>query len=123
MRSKKVSNNIDELIKKAKKASEEFLKLNQEDVDKIVYAMAKAGTAAQIKLAKMAVEETGRGVFEDKVIKNLFASENIFNSIKSQKSVGVISQSDDGGYIEIAEPVRSYSSTYACYKPNFYGNI
>ena len=63
---------IDGLVSKAIKALEEYMKLDQEQVDNIVHAMALAGLDAHIKLAKMACEETGRGVFEDKVIKNIF---------------------------------------------------
>ena len=66
---------IDELIEKAKKASEEYLKLNQEDVDRIVKAMSMAGLEHHMELAKMAVEETGRGIYEDKITKNMFATE------------------------------------------------
>ncbi len=96
---------IDGLVSKAIKALEEYMKLDQEQVDNIVHAMALAGLDAHIKLAKMACEETGRGVFEDKVIKNIFATEYIWHSIKYEKSVGVITDSEEEGYIEVAEPV------------------
>ncbi|MEF9960096.1 MAG: bifunctional acetaldehyde-CoA/alcohol dehydrogenase [Niameybacter sp.] len=96
---------VDELVKKANIALEQFMNLNQEQVDEITKAMALAGLAAQMKLAKMAVEETGRGIFEDKVTKNIFATEYIYHSIKHDKTVGVIEDNDDEGYMEVAEPI------------------
>ena len=96
---------IDELMEKAKKASEEYLKLNQEDVDRIVKAMSMAGLEHHMELAKMAVEETGRGIYEDKITKNMFATEYIYHSIKYDKTVGVISENEEEGYVEIAEPI------------------
>ena len=85
-----VDNMINDLVTKANKAKDEMLKLDQEAVDKIVAAMAKAGLEKHIEIAKMAVEETNRGVFEDKVTKNIFATEYIYNSIKYTKTVGLI---------------------------------
>ena len=96
---------IDGLVARAKKASEEYLKLNQEQVDKIVKAMAMAGLEHHMKLAKMAVEETKRGIYEDKITKNMFATEYIYHSIKYDKTVGIISENEEEGYEEIAEPV------------------
>lgn len=65
---------INTLVSNAKKALEEYMALDQEQVDKITEAMALAGLSAQMELAKMAVEETGRGIFEDKVTKNIFSA-------------------------------------------------
>ena len=96
---------IDELIKRAKVASKEYLKLDQEKVDSIVKAMSMAGLEHHMELAKMAVEETGRGIYEDKIIKNMFATEYVYHSIKYVKTVGVISESKEEGYEEIAEPI------------------
>ena len=96
---------INDLVEKADKALEEYMKLSQEQVDEITRAMALAGLSAQMKLAKMAIEETGRGVFEDKVTKNIFATEYIYHSIKYDKTVGIIEDNDDESYIEIAEPI------------------
>lgn len=96
---------INELVEKADKALEEYMKLSQEQIDEITKAMALAGLSAQMKLAKMAVEETGRGIFEDKVTKNIFATEYIYHSIKYDKTVGVIEDNEDESYMEIAEPV------------------
>jgi len=96
---------IDELVANAQQALEEFLKMDQEQVDKIVHAMTLAGLDNYMYLSKLAVEETGRGVVEDKAIKNLFATEYIYHSIKDQKSVGIVEENDLEGYVEVAEPV------------------
>lgn len=100
-----VENMINDLVTKANSAKEEMLKLDQEAIDKIVAAMAKAGLDKHIELAQMAVEETDRGVFEDKVTKNIFATEYVYNSIKYTKTVGVIEENDDEGYMMVAEPI------------------
>ena len=100
-----VKNMIDKLVVNAHKALDEYMKMDQEQVDKIVHAMAIAGNDHHIRLAKLAYEETGRGVYEDKIIKNLFATEYIWHSIKYQKSVGVIEENEMEGYVEVAEPV------------------
>ena len=102
---KKVKEMIDELIKKAKVASQEYMKLNQETVDNITKAMSMAGLEHHMELAKMAVEETKRGIYEDKITKNMFATEYVYHSIKYEKTVGVINENDEEGYSEIAEPV------------------
>ncbi len=101
----KVKEMIDNLVKRAKKASEEYLKLDQETVDNITKAMSMAGLEHHMELAKMAVEETGRGIYEDKITKNMFATEYVYHSIKYEKTVGIISKNDEEGYVEIAEPV------------------
>ena len=88
----KINMVIDNLVKKANIAMEEMMKLNQEEIDNIVQVMAKAGLENHIKLAKLAVEETKKGVFEDKVTKNIFATEYIYNDIKYKKTVGVIDE-------------------------------
>jgi acetaldehyde dehydrogenase/alcohol dehydrogenase len=101
----KIKNSINELIEKAKIASKEYMKLNQEQVNNIVKAMSMAGLENHMKLAKMAVGETGRGVYEDKITKNLFATDYIYHSIKYDKTVGVIEENDEDDYIKIAEPI------------------
>ena len=101
----KVKEMIDNLVKRAKKASEEYLKLDQETVDNITKAMSMAGLEHHMELAKMAVEETNRGIYEDKITKNMFATEYVYHSIKYEKTVGIISENDEEGYVEIAEPV------------------
>ena len=101
----KVQEMINELVEKAKIASKEYLKLDQETVDNITKAMSMAGLEHHMELAKMAVEETGRGIYEDKITKNMFATEYIYHSIKYEKTVGIISENEEEGYVEIAEPV------------------
>lgn len=96
---------VDGLVQRAKKASEEYMKLDQEQVDEIVKAMAMAGLEYHMELAKMAVEETKRGIYEDKITKNMFATEYVYHSIKYDKTVGVIKDNEEEGYEEIAEPV------------------
>ena len=96
---------IDQLVANAQKALEEDMKLDQEQVDKIVHAMALAGLDNHMPLAKLAYEETGRGVMEDKIIKNMFASEYIWHDIKYAKTVGIVDENDMEGYVEVAEPV------------------
>ena len=101
----KVKQMIDELMEKAKIASREYLKLDQEQVNNIIKAMSMAGLEHHMELAKMAVEETGRGIYEDKITKNMFATEYIYHSIKYEKTVGIINENDEDDYVEIAEPV------------------
>lgn len=96
---------INALVENAQTALEQYMTMSQEQVDKICHAMAQAGLDAHIELAKLAVEETKRGVVEDKVIKNIFATEYIWHDIKNQKSAGVIERNEMEGYIDVAEPV------------------
>ena len=102
---KKVNDIIDSLIERAKIASQEYMKLDQETVNNITKKMAMAGLENHMKLAKMAVEETKRGIYEDKITKNMFASEYVYHSIKYDKTVGVINENVEEGYEEIAEPI------------------
>ena len=92
-------------LEKVKNAQKEFSKYSQEQVDKIFQAAAIAANEARITLAKMAVEETGMGIVEDKVIKNHYAAEYIYNKYKNEKTCGVIYQDDSYGIKKIAEPV------------------
>ena len=101
----KVQNMINELVEKAKEASKEYLKLDQETVDNITKAMSMAGLEHHMELAKLAVEETGRGIYEDKITKNMFATEYVYHSIKYEKTVGIINENEEEDYVEIAEPV------------------
>ena len=101
----KVQKMINELVEKAKIASRQYLELDQETVDNITKAMSMAGLEHHMELAKMAVEETGRGIYEDKITKNIFATEYVYHSIKYEKTVGIINENDEEGYVEIAEPV------------------
>ena len=100
-----VSSMIDELATKANVALKAMEDFTQEQVDHIVHQMAMAALDQHMPLAKMAVEETGRGIYEDKAIKNTYASEYIWNNIKHDKTVGVINKDEQTGLMEIAEPV------------------
>ncbi len=102
---KEIEQMINDLVEKAKVASQEYLKLDQETVNNITKAMAMAGLENHMRLAKMAVEETKRGIYEDKITKNMFATEYIYHSIKYEKTVGIIDENIEEDYIEIAEPV------------------
>ena len=92
-------------LERVKNAQKEFSKYSQEQVDKIFQAAAIVANEARIPLAKMAVEETGMGIVEDKVIKNHYAAEYIYNKYKNEKTCGVIYQDDSYGIKKIAEPV------------------
>jgi len=96
---------IQMLIDKANKAHAAFMKMDQKQIDRIVQAMALAGLDKHMMLAKMAVEETGRGVYEDKITKNIFATEYVYHSIKYDKTVGVIEDNEYESFQKIAEPV------------------
>ena len=88
-----------------RKAQREFAKFTQEQVDHIFFEAAMAANKARIPLAKMAVEETGMGVMEDKVIKNHYASEYIYHAYRSTKTVGVLEEDPAFGIKKIAEPI------------------
>ncbi|SDN15819.1 bifunctional acetaldehyde-CoA/alcohol dehydrogenase [Bacillus sp. OK048] len=96
---------IDILARNGAKALAEFRCYNQEMVDEIVKQMAYTALDHHKDLAKLAVEETRRGVYEDKVFKNMFATEFIYNNIRELKTVGVINENEHEGMVEIAEPV------------------
>ncbi len=100
-----VSEMIEELIENGKSALHTFETFDQEKIDEIVHQMAIAGLDQHMSLAKMAVEETGRGIYEDKCTKNMFATEYIWHNIKYDKTVGVIHEDQQSGVMEIAEPV------------------
>ena len=100
-----VENEIDALVQNAEEALKTYVDFDQEQVDKIVYAMALAGLEHHRELARLAVDETHRGVYEDKIIKNIFATEYIWNSIKNERTVGVVEDNEMEGYVEVAEPV------------------
>ena len=95
----------DSLVQKALKAEAEFATFTQEQVDKIVAAAALAGSEAALMLAHEAVDETGRGVVEDKDTKNRFATENVYHAIKNDKTVGIIEEDKTKGEVKIAAPL------------------
>ncbi len=96
---------LQQTLEKVRKAQKEFSEYSQEQVDKIFMAAAIAANKMRIPLAKMAVEETGMGVVEDKVIKNHYAAEYVYNKYKNEKTCGVIEEDKSYGIKKIAEPV------------------
>ena len=96
---------LEKAITRIKKAQEKYGKFSQEQVDKIFKAAALAANSARIPLAEMAVEETGMGLVEDKVIKNHYATEYIYNAYKNTKTCGVIEENEAYGIKKIAEPI------------------
>ncbi len=98
-------NELNTMIERVKKAQKEFSTYSQEQVDKIFRAASLAANNARIPLAQMAVEESGMGIVEDKVIKNHFASEFIYNKYKDEKTCGILEENDEYGTFTIAEPV------------------
>ena len=102
---KDVQTVIDELATKGVEALDAMANFTQKQVDHIVHQAAIAALDKHMYLAKLAVDETGRGIYEDKAIKNMYASEYIWNSIKYDKTVGVIAEDKEQGLVSIAEPV------------------
>ena len=96
---------LQEAFDRVRKAQKEFSKYTQEQVDKIFKAAAIAANQARIPLAKMAVEETGMGVIEDKVIKNNYAAEYVYNKYRNVRTCGVLEEDKNFGIKKIAEPV------------------
>ena len=104
----KVIDSVDALTERMgdmRVAQAEFATFTQEQVDKIFYEAALAANKARIPLAKMAVEETGMGLVEDKVIKNHYASEYVYNKYKHMKTVGVVEEDEANGFRRVAEPI------------------
>ena len=96
---------LEKMLAKVRAAQEKFATYTQEQVDEIFYRAALAANKMRIPLAKMAVEETGMGIVEDKVIKNHYASEYIYNAYKDTKTCGVIERDEGFGITRIAEPI------------------
>ena len=96
---------LNEMLERVKKAQVEYEQFTQEQVDRIFKAAATAADKARIPLARMAVEDTGMGVLEDKIIKNHFASEYIYNKHKNAKTCGIISEDKENGIKTVAEPL------------------
>lgn len=96
---------LEEAIERVRAAQKKYATYSQEQVDRIFLAAASAADKARIPLAKLAVQETGMGIVEDKVIKNHFACEYIYNAYKSTKTCGVISEDKAYGIKKIAEPI------------------
>ena len=100
-----VKSAIDRYVINAQRALSEFMNMTQEQIDNIVKEMTLAGVSKHMELARLAIEETKRGVYEDKITKNMIATEYIFHSIKNEKTVGVIDENELEDYEIIAEPV------------------
>ncbi|WZL73908.1 aldehyde dehydrogenase family protein [Clostridiaceae bacterium 35-E11] len=101
---------INELIAKAKTAQREFEKFNQQQVDAVVKAIGKVVYDNAEELARMAVDETGMGVYEDKVAKNKGKAKVIWNDLKDKKSVGIIEKDEKTGIVKIAKPIGVVAS-------------
>ncbi len=108
---------LEERIKQVRAAQKVFATYTQEQVDKIFHACAIAANKARIPLAKLAVEETGMGVVEDKVIKNNYAAEYIYNKYKFTKTCGVIEEDKSYGFKKIAEPIGLISAVIPTTNP------
>ncbi|HLN77696.1 MAG TPA: bifunctional acetaldehyde-CoA/alcohol dehydrogenase [Nocardioidaceae bacterium] len=96
---------IDFVVEEAARAAEAFRHLDQEQVDAIVEAMVRAGVRAAPELAKLAIDETGFGVFEDKVVKNYVATEFLSDYLRDKRSVGVIDEDVERNIVRVAEPI------------------
>ena len=103
-----IIDSVDALVAKInamKEAQKVFADFTQDQVDKIFFEAAMAANKQRIPLAKMAVEETGMGVVEDKIIKNHYAAEYIYNAYKNTKTCGVIEEDPAYGIKKVAEPI------------------
>ena len=96
---------LDMTVSRVKAAQERYASFSQEQVDRIFRAAALAAADARIRLAKLAAQEAGMGVMEDKVAKNHFASEYIYNKYKDERTCGVLEEDVEGGTLTLAEPV------------------
>ncbi len=96
---------VDDLVSRATVAAEAFRALDQKQVDAIVAAMVRAGVRAAPELAALAIEETGFGVFEDKVVKNYVATEFLSDYLRDQRTVGVVEEDAEHGIVRVAEPI------------------
>lgn len=96
---------VNALVSNGLRAQEEYKDLDQGAIDRIVKAMTLAGIDKHMELARLAADETGMGIYEDKVIKNLFATEHVYHSIKYDKTVGIVNENEEEDYFEVAEPV------------------
>jgi succinate-semialdehyde dehydrogenase len=109
---------IQNYITRARLAQQEFETYNQDQVDRIVRAAAKAVFDNAEMLARLAVDETGMGVYEDKVAKNKMKSKIIWNSLKGKKSVGILSHDDETGITEIGKPIGIVAAITPTTNPN-----
>ena len=96
---------LDGFVDRARHAARAFRELGQDEVDRIVWAMVTAGLKNAVELAELAMEETGFGVFEDKVVKNYIATEFLYDYLKDKRSVGVIDEDPERGIEYVVEPI------------------
>src|SRR5579863_5941758 len=96
---------LEELVRQGKTAAAVFTQFSQEDVDRIVKAMVLAALEQAQYLARLAIEETRLGVLEDKAIKNMVATEFVYNYVRDKRSVGAIREFPERGLVEVAEPI------------------
>ena len=108
---------LNAVVERVQAAQKEYATFSQEKVDEIFRAAALAAADARIPLAKMAVSETSMGVIEDKVIKNHFASEYIYNKYKDYKTCGILSVDDEMGIMVLAEPIGTICGIIPCTNP------
>lgn len=108
---------LDELLKKVEVAQKEFMKFSQEQVDYIFQRASLAANCARYELAVLAIEDGGMGLLEDKIIKNHFSSENIYNKYRNTKTVGVIEHDEFGGIDIVAEPLGILAGISPCTNP------
>lgn len=108
---------LQDVLSQMREAQAEFAKFSQEQVDKIFYEAAMAANKERVPLAKLAVAETGMGVMEDKVIKNHYAAEYIYNKYKNMKTCGVIEDDKAFGYKKVAEPLGVVAAIIPCTNP------
>ena len=108
---------VDEILSRASQAAAVFSQYNQADTDKIVEAVHRVALANRVRLAKMAVEETGIGNWQDKVVKNFVAAEIVYEDIKDLKTAGIIAEDKEKGIIEIAQPLGPIFGIIPCTNP------
>lgn len=108
---------LDALVQRVNAAQKIFATYSQEQVDQIFRAAALAAADARIPLATMAAEESGMGVIEDKVIKNHFSSEYIYNKYKDEKTCGVLEVDEEMGIMILAEPIGTICGVVPCTNP------
>ncbi len=114
---KKHQNSVEDLILKAADSSEMYSTSTQVEVDKIFFQVAQMAACSRIELAKMAVEETGMGVVEDKVIKNHFSSEYVYHKYKDLKTCGIVERNDALGFHKVASPMGIIAGIIPCTNP------
>ena len=96
---------VRDCVARAREAQRELAKLGQAEIDRLCAAVAEAGAAAALHVSRMAVEETGIGRVHYKVLKTLFGTNGTWDSIRSEKTVGIVSRDDKNGVVEVATPI------------------